>query len=320
MKSNFTFKNIREFVPGDTLYAGVASDGGDRVVFLAEFISFDAGKVQAKLLASTVNPELYERMGRLGGIVSVRLSSCGVYGRPDGDEGYERYHWFDALGYAAYAEPDVRALRVPAKHPSYAMITISKTQGGGNRAFFGSPILQGNAVRIEVTEAELKRDLHEDRIFSKSQIIVLEMTSQQFADMLTSVNSGGVAATILRRDGQGVEGCPFVSKIEQFQTEFKDKIAALTANMTTIMRKASAVLTSPKAPSKAEREMLLRDFADIERELHANIPFVGTQFAEQMDRVVGEAKAAISAHIHDCARQHGLPEPRGVIALEDKQD
>lgn len=318
MKTNFTFKNIREFVPGDSLYAAVGA-GDNRNVFSVDFVSFEAGKVSFKLAEATTNPEIHKFRCSKGEVLTARLASCAVFGKSEGADGHESYHWFDALGFAAYSTPQERTLRVPAEHPSYGMITVNKSQGGGNRAFFGSPILQNNAVRFEISEAKLDRSLHNDHIYSQKSIISVEMTAQQFADLLTSVNSGGVPATILYRDGESVEPCPFVSKIEQFQDEFEAKVRGVTASMSTLMEKAAAVLKAPKAPSKGEREMLLRDFESIQRELQSNLPFVGEQFAEQMDRVVGEAKAAISAHVQECARSAGLPAPAmpEIIAIED---
>jgi hypothetical protein len=84
---NLTTKPLAEFQPGDTLY--LRKNESDCLAFYyCEFVSVQRGTVTVKVLSK-------ERGGKLdqGQVVTVRPSSCYLWGRWGGDK-WERAYWF----------------------------------------------------------------------------------------------------------------------------------------------------------------------------------------------------------------------------------
>jgi hypothetical protein len=301
-KTNLTYKNIREFTPEDTIYLQKNS-GGRSATTLCQFVRFERNKV----FALSLEGEKVE--------LSAPLDKCALYGK-NADENREHYHWFDPIGHAAYENGEVRHMAVPQNHPSYAMVSICRHSSSGQSALFGSSILHSHTLSLKIHPAELIRDLHEDRYHPRSTpLIEIEMSPQQFTDMLTSPNTMGTPATLRHYGDEHIEPCPFVSKLEQFDSELETKIRKLHAETKQKMEGLSTLIQGSKL-TKTEKEHMTRALGSITQEIEHNLPFLKQQLAEEMDRVIGEAKASISSYMHEKARQLSLPVPEQPISIE----
>lgn len=178
-------------------------------------------------------------------------------------------------------------------HPSYGMIQICRITGG-KRPLFGSSIVHGESIRIRVSTASLQRDLHRDWIYDESQIVEIELSPVQYAEMLTHMNTQGVPCTILRREGKGIPECPYVDKKDMFKNEFRDKVSRIAECMEN-MGKAIDELKSAKSIKKSDMERIAGMFANVRQDIVSNMPFAADQFNEHMERATTEAKGEIEA-------------------------
>ena len=120
------------------------------------------------------------------------------------------------------------------KHPSFANLYIGRSQCSGQKALFGSSIKHHDTITLKIFPAFIDRDLNMDRYFPEARpYIEIEMSQSQFAQAITSLNMGaGVPVTLRRLHDQYIEPCPFVDKREQFNSEFREDMNALTRKLT----------------------------------------------------------------------------------------
>jgi hypothetical protein len=186
---------------------------------------------------------------------------------------------------------------MPEKHESYGALEISRCQRPST-ALFGSSILHDNTIRIRISAAELRREYNTDRMYvsssRKDTYAEAEMSYNQFAEAVTSLNlGGGIPVTVRFAGGRAMEPCPFVGKDEQFRAEFKARLEELAATVNGAVSRAEELFDIKKPLNKAEKEEILSLLHSLSTEVNSNIPFVRDCFAEQMDKTVTEAKSEI---------------------------
>jgi len=311
---NLTTKNIKEFQPGDTLYITLSHFSGSMQhhTFLADFLEYNPEKntVKAKLTQAAPNPPDSYHKTKIGEEIEILLKYCSLYGIDKAGK-YSRFHNFDPLGYATHASQEEKVKRVPQKHPSYGNISIAKVTSNTNQPHFGSSILERNFIQLQINEASIQRDLNKDYIHDKKNIITVQMTTQQFAEMLTSPNSTGNPVTIVHRakynGEEEIPETPYVSKMEQFQGEFEERIQEIQEDTARLLNDAQELLNKKGTLKKDEKEHLIKLIQKIGREIDANIPFIHSQFQKQITKTLGEAKAAIHNFTQEERKNAGLP-------------
>lgn len=321
MKDNLTFKNIKDFQAGDPIYLHHSSYSGGMInkVLLCEFVSFEKGKVTGKVISVDSNPSLHKHKIEEGWFESVRLQACSLYGKGPNDN-HSFYHFFDPLGYAIYENYEERHMRVPEKHPSYGMVSISRCSSSHPTACFGSPILHQHTMRLRIHTAKLERSLHRDSYFTDKEIIEVEMTPQQFTDMLTNPNSSGTPITIKHLNHEIVEPTPFLSKLDQFESELKEKIKSMHSETKQKLNSINELLQKKSLTNK-DREHINREIQGINQEVESNLPFLQSQMIEEMGKVVGEAKGAITNFLQEECQRKGLPPSTNLpLMLETPTD
>lgn len=205
------------------------------------------------------------------------------------------------------------------KHPAYGMIRVSRVTGASDRPLYGSSISHHHTIRIAITEGERKRGLSEHWYHGGPLIAEVELSSTQFADMLTNMNCGnGVPCTLLYRENGGQ--VPGMAKHESdrkhIQEEFDERVQRGMKALTALVKKAGEIAANPK-PTKQDRAEYVGLANTIQREIVANIPFIAEQFNESCDKLVKEAKgeyeAAITGMIHSLGLD-GLKDRLAAIA------
>jgi uncharacterized coiled-coil DUF342 family protein len=131
------------------------------------------------------------------------------------------------------------------------------------------------------------------------------MSLTQFAEAIMSMNSSGTPCTVRYVDGKRVEPCPFVDKRQQFENELKQKMLKVMHLMDDLQEKAKALADAPTA-SKGDRKELLAEVNRIRQEIGDNLPFTYSQFNEQMDKTVLEAKGEFEALVQRTIHSLGL--------------
>lgn len=190
-------------------------------------------------------------------------------------------------------DPDERV----SSHPSYGLLSFSRTTNTGGQTLFGSSIRHSHTMRLRLDLAELHRHLNYDSYYPKGQIAEVEMSPTQFAELITSANIGcGVPVTVKWLRGEGYIPAPtFENKRLQFEDEFGSKVKQVTESLLQLTKRSKELLAAPGGLKKPEKEELLAVITKIVMEVRQNLPFVASQFNEQMDKTVSEAKGETEA-------------------------
>jgi hypothetical protein len=186
------------------------------------------------------------------------------------------------------------------EHPSYGVIEIGRWQSSGDMPLFGSSILHHNGIRIAIKTATLNRSLQRDWIHGDKTIVEFNMSPTQFADAITSMNSGSTPITLeyVIGDKEGHrKDPPYKSKVLQFNEEFESDIKDLGKRFDETIELAKQ--TNAQKRLVKEIEMLKMHFV-------SNIPFVNKSFTEQVEHTVKEAKGEVEAFVNTMVHNYGI--------------
>jgi hypothetical protein len=188
---------------------------------------------------------------------------------------------------------------------TFGCISFSRTHGTP-QPLFGSSIKHSNQILLEVKTAHMWRNLNMDRVHGDKMLVRVIMSPTQFADAITSMNSGEIPVTLDYVAGQGhfPEGAPFQNKVRQFNDEFTADIGNLGKDFDAVINLAEQC--------KAQKR-LVQALEQLKMHFVNNIPFVAEQFAEQMEKTVTEAKGEIEAFTEGKVRQYGLEALRAQL-------
>lgn len=114
--------------------------------------------------------------------------------------------------------------REKMSHESYGQIRFSRING--HNRFYGSELEQDNYVELTVNKSECEKDLSKDWYYDTGQLVRLRMTSNQFAELITSMNVGsGVPCTLEYINGVKIAPLPKVeNRKEVTHRQFKDRM------------------------------------------------------------------------------------------------
>ncbi|MCR8641467.1 hypothetical protein NV379_02245 [Paenibacillus sp. N1-5-1-14] len=192
------------------------------------------------------------------------------------------------------------------EHESFGMLGFSRTSGGYSN-LFGSSIKHQHTITMRLRHAIKERDLNKDWYYGKSEIVEVEMSQNQFAELITSMNMGdGVPVTIRRLNGKRMDNCPEENKREIFEKEFEERMVNLSERLEKITEDAERILEDKTAPKKSDKELILKQLSQLRQEVSSNIPFVAASFNEQMDKTVTEAKGEVEAFVMNKVHSLGI--------------
>jgi len=182
------------------------------------------------------------------------------------------------------------------KHESYALVNFSRVTSSQNHNLFGSSIKHSHTITLSISKAELRRDLNHERFFPRQEIIKVEMSQNQFAELISSMNCGsGVPCTLRRHEDRRVEDPPYRNQRQLFESEFKEDVQKIGGQLDTLSSELQQLLDE-KAPKKA-----LKAFAEkiriVAQDVNSNLPFVQSSFNETMDKTVTEAKGEVESFV-----------------------
>lgn len=185
---------------------------------------------------------------------------------------------------------------IRTSHPAYGTIMFNRAYGY-KRSLFGSSIEHKNVITMELRHADITRGYHEDSIFGGKMIAEIEMSYSQFAEAITSFGQGsGIPCTIRYTEKDGnIPECDFISKRKQFEDEFKKKREEATNESQQLLQNVADLFSQKKALTKADKESVLKKLSKLSMDLGSNMDFIASQFNEQMDKTVMEAKGEIES-------------------------
>lgn len=199
-------------------------------------------------------------------------------------------------------------------HPSYALIGLSRWSSGGGRSFFGSSIEPHAGVSLSISVAEKKRNLSNTWYHTRGEIIQVDMTEAQFAQMITSFNIGcGVPCTlshlsksVIAKLPDGIiPECPETNERKLVEQEFAADMKRLGEQLAVLVKKAQELQEKPSV-TKADRKLFTDIAQSIQSIVSASAPFIQKQFNEALDDTVTQAKADVDAFLTQLLRTAGM--------------
>lgn len=183
-------------------------------------------------------------------------------------------------------------------HPSFGMVSISRVSTTGKK-LLGSSLKHENFISLKINKAEMvNRELHSTEFFSKNKIIEINLTSAQFAELITTLNYGsGTPCTITydKYDGHIEYQEPSSSrpedelnKMQTFAVQDKDK------KINDIIQNAQSILNK-NSIGKKDREYLLSLFKLLTNYTEEKFNFMQQQFQKKMEKHITDAKTEIDS-------------------------
>jgi len=204
-------------------------------------------------------------------------------------------------------------------HPSFGMVSVSRYTCSPPQHFFGSAIAHHAGVSLSISIASRRRNLSNNWYFGEGELVEINMTEAQFAELMCSFNTSGVPCTINHVNKRvadlypdvGVPPCPERNERKQIEAEFKREMANITQGLQDLIEKARVLETKPNI-NKTDRREFLNIAETLQRKIDSCLPFIQGQFNEAMDGVLVNAKADLESFTGQILRQ------AGVEAVQDR--
>lgn len=191
------------------------------------------------------------------------------------------------------------------EHESYGMVSLSRIQGGIGRLFGSSLESQHTAVRLRIARGVRQHELGRDWYYAKEELIEVELSAAQFAELITTMNVGsGIPCTIRHVLGERRADPPEEpTEVEEVRESFREKAQRVGERLAALAGEVDAVLA--KVPKKVREDVQgkLRSFIT---EVSSNMPFMVDQFQEATEKVIAHAKAEVDAFITHNVVAEGL--------------
>lgn len=182
-------------------------------------------------------------------------------------------------------------------HPSYGVVTLTKSTVSPPQALYGSSIKHGNMIRMDIDHSELHIGNTHEWYHKNGTICSIEMSMTQFAEMISSVgNADGVPCTVIFTEEEGNIRYPnFVDKTKRFREDFNDETESIKNILNAAYKQIKDVFDSKKQPTKAEKEKVLNALKTAYMKTRENLPYASECFAKHTDSIIKEAKGEIEA-------------------------
>jgi hypothetical protein len=194
-------------------------------------------------------------------------------------------------------------------HESYVMVGFSRRQGSPGRLFGSSLKTHESYVTLKVSKGERIHSLGYDRYYGgmNGDILEVDLSAAQFAELLTTMNVGsGVPGTLRRAFNKRVEPASETElEVEKIRVGFKKKMGDLASTCRQDIKDVEALLEK-KGLVKADKEAILAKFRRVMMEVESNTPFMLSQFEEATEKVVTHAKAEVDAFMTHNVVSEGL--------------
>lgn len=179
-------------------------------------------------------------------------------------------------------------------HPSYAMVSFSRTQGGHDN-YFGSSIPHSECITIRVHAAEKNRNLNHDWYFAKEELIEVAVTHAQLAEALFTMNGSGTPATLMSIERQLVPACPEQTTNQEVINEFDEQVKKFGENLQKVSSDITQLANAPGTIKKVDARDAAKALEMVCMDLISNLPYLSEAFQEATDAMVHDAKKDIEA-------------------------
>lgn len=194
-------------------------------------------------------------------------------------------------------------------HPSYGQVLFHRVTGGDTK-LYGSSVRCPTTIRLTICRSSVKHDLGRDWLYGTDELIEVELSPAQFAELLTTMNVGqGVPCTIRHINREPMPVVPEEDKIESEKVKdyFMSQTRKLTKEVLQGHEKIEEILKK-KTINKGDRNVIQDFITRVYQELAHNMPFYVDSFHESAEKVTTQAKAEIDAFITTAIMKTGLKE------------
>ena len=193
------------------------------------------------------------------------------------------------------------------------MISWSKSYNASPRNLFGTEIKTDNPITLRINKAEETRNLSRNWYHSLGRIVEIEMSPVQWAEFLTSGNTSGIPCTIRYIGGQKMSEPKGTEIFNDYNEEVEEHFD-----------KFKEIEDVVKSAIDSKKPMGLKDLNSLLTKIHnamVNVDFVKDSFKEDMNAIVGKAKAEFNAYVENRIHEIGIEELKkeNIKFLEDKE-
>ena len=179
---------------------------------------------------------------------------------------------------------------------------------GRSDDLFGTSIDHLHTIRLRISKAVEYRDqgMSHSHYLDKQQLIEVEMSPMQWAELLTSMNVGcGVPCTIRHIGGKRIEGVQHENEHLKIQDELAAKAKKAAGEISRVVASIESQLAESKLPKKTQVE-IIQKLTRFERVVGDSIPFIHKQFTESCEKTVTEVKSAVDSFVMHAIVQTGI--------------
>lgn len=184
------------------------------------------------------------------------------------------------------------------KHKSYAVLGFNRAYGS-DMTLYGSDIKHDSVITMTLKHAETCRELNKDWIMGKGTIAQVEMSYSQFAQAISSFGMGDgvpVTLTFTEKDGH-IDRADLYPKKEQFEKEFSEHLDKVVSEGKDIRDEIASLFDEKASIGKNDRKEILKKLDQLLQHIGSNTKFIYSQFNEQMEKTVEEAKHEVEAFV-----------------------
>ena len=194
------------------------------------------------------------------------------------------------------------------KHPAMVTVQLSRQTITPGVTLFGSSVKNSSMVSLKVLHAEMNRSLSRDWVHGDIRpIIEVLLSPMQFAELITSMNIGsGVPGTLHYHNGELYDYPELPTKSEQFREEIQEAVSNTLRSLKEAQAKINKILEDDKPVGKKGKVELKELLGNLNRLANSTLPFIGEQFAKQINKTVAEAKAEVDAFVSHVALETGI--------------
>jgi hypothetical protein len=205
------------------------------------------------------------------------------------------------------------------KHESFGAITVNRVSG--QSYLFGSEALHHGFIRVEISDADMRRSLSDDHVYADRRLVTVDMTYEQWARFVSSFGLGMGTPCTLRQVGtkryeEPPEPESFTSK---FQDDLKETVNEAMEKLEGLITKLTeSNLPGNKPLGKKEQAVVLGDIKQAVMRIKSNVPFIERQFDEAMETKVAAAIIEVEGTIAHGLREAGLASLRQNMPEYDR--
>ncbi len=197
------------------------------------------------------------------------------------------------------------------EHESYGLVSFSRRQGVPGRLFGSSLPEHHHYITLSVKKgSRVPSGSGLDHFYGaivRGDIVEVDMSAAQFAELITSLNMGlGVPCTIRAIEGRRLEKPPEVKLESEKVTEtFHTALSGLQAAFRDLQSHVETALAE-KTISKKDKGSILSKMSYFATTLQSNLPYIVEIFEESMDKIKTSTKSELESWITYKVMQKGF--------------